>query len=79
MEVHHDARCPNCSEHVRDHPANNCVLNALIVCLRERDTHKRKHLRELHAFCDVDLLWGRVGPIIDALGDGEFTYKETTE
>jgi len=66
--------CPNCANPVANHPHNGCVLNALVHVVRDRGHHSEERLRQLHATCDVDALWERIGPIIDNLEDGEFSH-----
>ena len=66
-------KCPNCAAHpVADHPANGCVLAALIQCIRDRGTVPERRLRDVHAHTDVDALWNDVGKIVDRLEEGAY-------
>ena len=69
--------CPNCDDDLANDPGNTCVLAALIDVLRDRDEHTEEQLQALHAACDVDRLWDRLGPVIDDLGEGEFNQETT--
>jgi hypothetical protein len=66
--------CPNCGQHpVANHPATGCVLAALIDLIRDRGTKSDMQIYKLHARCNADAMWGRIGPVIDDLEDGKFT------
>lgn len=67
-----DRRCPNCGEPIARHSTNSCVLNAFIGVLRDRGDIEEHRLRELHADCNVDVLWGDVGDVVDKLGSGDY-------
>lgn len=71
-----DTRCPNCFEPVKQHPENGCVLAALIGVIRDRGEVEEGDLIELHAECNVDALWDRLGQIIDDLQEGHFTDED---
>jgi hypothetical protein len=64
--------CPNCLMFVAL-PNEGCLLHDLIQVARERANHPERKLRQLHAKCDVDALWNRLGPIVDDLEDGNFS------
>lgn len=66
-------KCPNCSEQVENHPQNGCVLAALVEILRDRGRYTDQTLQTIHANCDVDALWEDLGPVIDRLGDGDYS------
>lgn len=69
--------CPNCCDSsVEDHLDNGCVLNALIVVLRDREAMSEKKLRNLHANCDADAFWEDVGHIIDDLEYGNYSTED---
>lgn len=68
-------RCPNCMGPLPDHPDNACVLNAFIALLRDRGNKTEEELLDLHANCDVDAMWERLGPVIDDLEDGHFNEE----
>lgn len=70
------ALCPNCFKPIKTHKNNGCVLKALMVVLNGRGGKTRKELNKLHAKCNADALWDELGPIIDRLGDGEFSDTE---
>jgi hypothetical protein len=65
--------CPNCTEPVAKHPENGCVLATFIETIRGRGTVSERKLRKLHAECDADALWNRLGPIVDDLEEGRFS------
>lgn len=65
--------CPNCTQPVVDHPQTGCVLAALIGVIRDRGTKPERVLRSIHAKCDINALWDRLGPVIDDLEAGNFT------
>lgn len=65
--------CPNCEDPVLTHSENGCILAALIGVVSDRGNTSAEKLQELHASCDVDELWHRLGPIIDDLEAGVFS------
>lgn len=70
-------QCPNCFQApVVGHPENSCVLAALIQCLRDREKTDEARLQHLHANCDVAQLWDSLGPILDALEDGDYLIND---
>lgn len=68
--------CPNCGQPIDGHPDDGCMLNALIIVLRDRGELEPDVINRLHANCDPDLLWNRIGPIVDDLGVGAFNHEE---
>lgn len=65
--------CPNCSEFILGHPKNGCILAALIDVVRDRQNKSESKLFVLHRDINEDALWNSLGPIIDALENGEYT------
>lgn len=65
--------CPNCGKSVAGHPRDDCVLGALIQCIRDRDTVSERRLRKLHKDCNTDELWLDLGRVIDKLEDGRYS------
>jgi hypothetical protein len=68
--------CPNCMQHpAANHPENGCVLASMIQLVRERGNHSEEEIQTLHATCDTDALWAHLGPLLDKLEDGEFSFE----
>lgn len=65
--------CPNCAQSVVGHADNQCVLNAFIQLLRERENLNEARLLQLHGNCSVDTMWDDLGPILDKLEAGEYS------
>lgn len=68
--------CPGCGHPVDDHPEDGCVLGALIRVLRDRGSLDEQELLKLHSEADIDGLWADIGPILDRLEDGGYSYPE---
>lgn len=66
-------KCPNCGEPVVKHPDNGCVLNSLMRVVRDRGDTSDRRVRDIHAKCDVDALWNRLGEIVDDLESGFYS------
>lgn len=73
VEHGEQTRCPNCSDPILNHPENNCVLAALIDCVRDRNVHDEHTCLNLHFNCNTDRLWDDyLGPLVDELERGGF-------
>lgn len=75
--LHGHRKCPNChSAYVHEHPVNECILNVLVLTLRDRGNLEPEVLEHIHASCDADALWGDLGPIADKLESGAYGGAE---
>lgn len=68
--------CPNCTKSIVGETDSGCALHMLIQTLRERATKSEGRLLELHAQCDADALWTRLGKVADDLEDGRFLWAD---
>lgn len=66
--------CPNCQASVANHPDTACVLGALIALIRDRQSVSERRLRKIHADTDVDAMWEDLGPVIDKLEAGGYSW-----
>ncbi|MCB1944521.1 MAG: hypothetical protein KDF55_02185 [Thauera sp.] len=66
--------CPNCNGPVANHPENGCILAALIQVIRDRDVMSERSLRRLHADTDIEVLWCRLGAVVDDLEEGRYRF-----
>ena len=69
--------CPNCCTNpIVDHPENSCVLGAFIQIVRERANLTEEQVLALHRDANADQLWDDIGPIIDRLEAGHYTWED---
>lgn len=72
--------CPNCVEvFTGSHPQTGCALALLAAILRERGEYSQAKINKLVVDCNVDLLWDRLGRLIDDFGYGDFSYEGDDE
>lgn len=70
-----DLTCPNCSMPVVG-DQDGCVVGSLFGILRERGELEESEVHHLHANCDLDRLWDKVGRLVDELGEGDFLLED---
>ena len=66
--------CPNCNAQFTDeHPMDFCALGVLFSVLRDRENLDPETLNERLESADIDVLWERLGPLLDDLEAGNLT------
>ena len=76
--------CPNCckdhdptpEDAPGGHRVDACVLGVFATIISERANLSEEKIDDLIRRCDADALWNAVGPVIDALEDGEFSFTD---
>ena len=72
-ELHGIKRCPNCDELVNGHPDSDCILRVFANIIRDRGNKTEAEIQRLHADCNADALWDRIGPLLNVFEDGYFS------